>query len=376
MIYSILFWGLFIAGLNEVVKTKTIHYKIKQVPLILAMMILVFFAGLRASNIGLDTMTYRRIFLEIQENPISILHSFRYYNIEYGYALLNILAPGFQWLLFITAIFGVGLKIYISNQLNVKKKAAFLLFYFSSIYVFYDMGIIREGLAISVIFLALPSIKNRNLKKFCFYLLIAMLFHITAILVLPLYFVGNKEFSRKVYYFILLLTIGVTLFVNVATILRWVADFLKNDYITHKLDVYFAQSIYTQIHLSSFIKRIVLLIVFLEIFKHKRLKFGSSRIAIEKREQTEYTWLYINAYYISVLEMILLSFMPIMGTRGTAYLYSCQYFLFCEIINDKRKNILNIIYYLLFALLSYYSLKNTLHHSFGNLYVPYQMFLS
>ena len=225
------------------------------------MMILVFFAGLRASNIGLDTMTYRMIFLEIQENPISILHSFRYYNIEYGYALLNILAPGFQWLLFITAIFGVGLKIYISNQLNVKKKAAFLLFYFSSIYVFYDMGIIREGLAISVIFLALPSIKNRNLKKFCFYLLIAMLFHITAILVLPLYFVGNKEFSRKVYYFILLLTIGVTLFVNVATILRWVADFLKNDYITHKLDVYFAQSISTQIHLSSFIKRIVLLTI-------------------------------------------------------------------------------------------------------------------
>lgn len=375
MIYSILFWGLFIAGLYEVVETKKICCKIKQIPLFLAVIVLILFTGLRSSNIGLDTMTYRKIFLEIQENPMSILHSFRYYNIEYGYAFLNLIVPGFQWLLLITAAIGVGLKIYISGRMEVKKKAAFLLFYFSSVYVFYDMGIIREGLAISIIFLALPSIKNRDFKKFMFYLLAAMLFHITAILVLPLYFAGNKEFSRKVYYFILMLAIGVTLFGNVADILRCIADFLKNDYITHKLDVYFSQSVSTQIHLGSFIKRIVLLIVFLEIFKHKRIKFGSGRIAIRKREQTEYTWLYINAYYISVLEMILLSFMPIMGTRGTAYLYSCQYFLFCEIISDKKKNILNITYYLLFALLSYYSLKNTLHNSFGNLYVPYQMFM-
>jgi len=375
MIYLIIFFILFLFGLAEVLCNERCQVKRGYLPFAILLMGIILFAGARDSAIGLDTLVYERIHGQIWEIPISVLDSFGLYNVEYGYALLNLLAPNFQCLLMLTAIAGAGIKVYSSNELGIKNKYALLLFYFSSVFVFYDMGIMREGLAIAIIYLSFPSIRKRNLLKFMMYMGIAMMFHITAVMAIPLYFVGNREFTRRTYYMVLLFSFMVALLGNIPTLLKIISDILNNAYISHKLDVYFSQSEGFVLRLAPYIKRILILLLFLEAFKHPKLCFGDAGIIAGAREISENTWLYINAYYISLIEMIIFSFMPIMSTRGSAYLYSCQMFVFCEMVSGKRKRVLNIIYYIIFSALSLATLYNSVYHSAGNIYLPYEIFL-
>ena len=62
---------------------------------------------------------------------------------------------------------------------------------------------IRVGVAAGFFLLALKPLAERQFKKFILYILIASFFHYSAIILFPFWFITNKKFNKKEWYFYL-----------------------------------------------------------------------------------------------------------------------------------------------------------------------------
>lgn len=142
--------------------------------------------GLRY-NVGVDYMAYMKMYVE----------NIAYYRegIEYGYIFLcNILKvfDAHYSILFILLSF---LQIYpIVKGMGNDKKAlpTIILMLFATSVIFSMLNIIRQMIAFSMIFYSLRFIVSKSFKKYAIGIIIASLFHKSAIIFLPLYFVLNR----------------------------------------------------------------------------------------------------------------------------------------------------------------------------------------
>lgn len=82
----------------------------------------------------------------------------------------------------------------------------FSILIFLSIPIFYLMSftIIRQYVAISIIFFSIKYIFNRNIIKYMILIFIASIFHITALIAFPLYFAYKVRFTKKISLLIIL----------------------------------------------------------------------------------------------------------------------------------------------------------------------------
>lgn len=371
-LYGILFYFSLLAVLlyNARVQTQQVDTVI-----IITFSIFLFFLAAFRNNTGVDFFSYARIFTEIKNAQENLIHCLKQSNIEPGYWLVNIIAPTFRWVLIIVSLITVVSKCYfIIKRGDGRNKLAFLFFYYCSIFIFYDMGIMRQGIAIGIVFLSLESIEKRRKIRFLFYIIAAMSFHLTAILAVPLYFFSNRERTRKFYYISMVCCILLSYFCNIKEIFQSFVDIMNNPYISHKVYVYLNERVSGQIPFLSILKRILFLIFFIEIFKRPNIVFGKYQLPV--RERGSRIWLYVNGYFLSLIEMVLFSFLPIVGTRGSSYLYFLQIMLFTEIISDKKLKRLNYLYLIIFSVLMFFTMRNTIFNTIGGNYLPYKMGIS
>jgi len=147
---------------------------------------LVLFSGFRL--IGFDYDNYHLIFDTVN------LSNYTENTIEIGFAffieIFHFLNLPFNFFLFFIALVSVGIK-----ALFIKD---FSPYYFLSLLVYYtvnfllsDMGQIRHGLAMSIVILSFYDIFNKNKNGFFTKVFIAYLFHSSAIIVFPAYFIAN-----------------------------------------------------------------------------------------------------------------------------------------------------------------------------------------
>lgn len=83
----------------------------------------------------------------------------------------------------------------------------FSILIFITIPIFYllSFSIIRQFVAISIVFYSLRYIVKRNLLKYLLLIFVAFLFHISAIIATPIYFLYRNKFSKKFAVLLLLL---------------------------------------------------------------------------------------------------------------------------------------------------------------------------
>lgn len=90
---------------------------------------------------------------------------------------------------------------------NLKKKERskniYIVFYALPLFYLNFLSLLRQGVAISLVFYSYVYIKDRKLIKFIFMILLASLFHKTALIIIPIYFFYNIEPNRKLYIFML-----------------------------------------------------------------------------------------------------------------------------------------------------------------------------
>ncbi|SFM25880.1 EpsG family protein [Gracilibacillus orientalis] len=175
-----------------------------KVYLISSFIILFIISSIRAESVGTDTDNYLRGFKVIKNTSWNRM--FEAERWEFGYIFLNKLSAYIsnndQIILFVTSfvfLFGIGYFIY-KNSNNV----VFSLYLFVSLFLyFFSFNGIRQAIAMSIIASGFHLIRERKLKKYLVIVCIASLFHITAILMIGIYFIYSIKLTKKNIIFIL-----------------------------------------------------------------------------------------------------------------------------------------------------------------------------
>lgn len=195
MIYYVVFFTLTILSACEIfigLKKKT-----KKIITIFVFLILLIICGTRWF-VGTDFNHYLRLYKYYHT-------SHKYDGIEITYYIASILMPSFKFVLLFFAVIAVGLKIYTISK--IKYSLFSILIYFSFMFVSYDMGRMRQGLAISFLFLSIFYLNNKKIYKFIVLILLAFLFHRSSILFIIVYPLCRIKLNKKLVITSLILTL-------------------------------------------------------------------------------------------------------------------------------------------------------------------------
>lgn len=180
ILFFVIFWIL--------IEKKSLKREALWVPLFT----LVLFASFRSHQVGTDTGTYVRNFI----NQLD----YNYYNFQEGgelgyqlieYSLLRI-THNYFWLFFVTSFMVVFCYLHIFKKYSKDYTASVFIFITLGTYTFFFNGL-RQGLAMAIFSLAIPYLLKRNFYKYFFICILASLFHTTALLMLPFYLLVNLK---------------------------------------------------------------------------------------------------------------------------------------------------------------------------------------
>lgn len=119
---------------------------------------------------------------------------------EIGYKLvikvIQIFTSDAQWIFVLTSIIFIGCSFKIFADQSVDIPFSILLFLISRFYLM-GMNVIRQMIAIAIFTYALKYVLNKNLKKYILFSLLAISFHYSAILLLPIYYIGRLKINRR-----------------------------------------------------------------------------------------------------------------------------------------------------------------------------------
>lgn len=191
----------------------------------------IFFAGAALTvlygfryMVGRDYGTYEIIF-----NNIGWLDNIggNFSSLEPGYLLLNqlfySLGTNFQPIVFIETVLLFFAFLGSINKYSKNTVISFVaLILFMNLFSGIFTGVIRQGFAVAFFLISLRAIEKRQFLMFVLWVAIGVQFHLSILLVLPVYFVLHRQLASKYYLFLVLLAIvGYLLlrFVNIPLIL-------------------------------------------------------------------------------------------------------------------------------------------------------------
>lgn len=176
----------------------------------LPLITLSLFAGIRSFRVGTDSGTYTRKFrsnLDTYDFELREGVEFGYQLFEYVLLRLN---AEYFWLFFLTGFIVVYCSLIIIKKYSVNYIFSVFLFITLGVYTFFFNGL-RQGLAMAIFALALPYLLEKKLVLYLIIIATASLFHITALFMIPFYFLVNLRI--KPFYKIIATFLG-SLFVS------------------------------------------------------------------------------------------------------------------------------------------------------------------
>lgn len=193
-----------------------------------ASIILFLYAALRAHNLQIDIPRYvdyyeeyaKLSFDEIMELFDSEKNDPFYYVFSW---LFSRIFKNVQWWLAFVAlayIFAVGLIIYKESESPVLSFLAFL----SLAYFEFSLSGLRQTLALSLTLLSYFGIKNRKWKQFVILVLLASLFHRSALIFLIVYPIANTKVG-KIHWMVALI-VGVIFLVGESSVRSFMEQYL------------------------------------------------------------------------------------------------------------------------------------------------------
>ena len=207
---------------------------LKKIWLIIMFLFLTGISAFRHFTVGTDTLQYYSSFKIISNLGWNQFSMTRF---ETGYYMLNkliaIISKDPQVFLAITScmiIPVVGVFIY-----KYSKNVAYstLLYILLNIYFFHMTGL-RQSLAITILLLSVFEIREKHNIKFILLVLLASLFHSSAIIFLLVLFFNKYRYNEKSYVYILLITFGCFVFFKpvflfIANILGKYSGYVNSD---------------------------------------------------------------------------------------------------------------------------------------------------
>lgn len=157
---------------------------------------LVLFASIRSYLVGTDTGAYTSDF----RNKLDIQYFIFSENLEYGYQVIKYiilyLTHNYFWLLFVSSIIVVGSYLYIFKKKSEDYFLSIFIFLTFGFYTFYFNGL-RQGLSMALAVWATPYLIDKKIKKFTLIILLASLFHKSALIMFVFYFLIHLKFKLE-----------------------------------------------------------------------------------------------------------------------------------------------------------------------------------
>ena len=334
MIYYILFALLTIESVTSVLSGKYKNNNIRVTYLSTCCILFVFcaFRGM----VGYDCNGYREVFKLIDVINADILKTSELVDYELLYVALCKISPNYETLQVLTAVISMIPLFYIMYKYSEIPFLTLLMYYCGLMFT-YHMGVVRQGIAITLILVAIVCLAHD--KKMCFIILsvIAFMFHTTSFIVVPLYFIYDKMFTRKQYYILLIITILYSIVGDSETIIN-LASKIPIEAIQHKTEAYGNNLIEGQSLFMSVIKRAIFFVVFYEAYRFYKI-------------DNKMDYVFLNTYYLSIILMSFMSSIPIVAGRGTAALYMTQMFVFSAVVSRIKDYRFRLCFFLLIEMM-------------------------
>lgn len=150
-----------------------------------------------------DYKNYREVFYSVHDS------------FEISFTVIKRLAPDFGWLLAAYSLISVSVKLYVIRSMSANIWISLLVF-FSVSFVLHDLIQIRAGVAGALCLLSVKYIVYREWKYYYVIILLAILFHNSAIIFVPLYFLNPTKINKAL--FVSLIPISIFLFITHNTV--------------------------------------------------------------------------------------------------------------------------------------------------------------
>ena len=218
VIYILVFCCIALIGYSIQQLTTQRSNTLRYVLLFLVVALLVSVAGFR--GVGADFGNYTRLYKNLKVQTWQTLwHSMITFD-EPGYKLLCYICSKIYdsptTMFFLSSLLSIAPCILLIYKEKVPFCVAIIL-YFLLIWTG-TFGAVRQYLAAAMIFCAYPYLRERKFWKYCFFVVLGASFHITALIMLPIYFLVTREITWK----------NTLLIIIVSFVLRYSYDFLFN----------------------------------------------------------------------------------------------------------------------------------------------------
>lgn len=201
----------------------------------IALSSLILVAGLRY-YVGTDYGTYRGIY---SNAPNVILNK---ETSEIGFIILckflHYITSDPQIMFLVTSIITYTcIVITLKNKSNVFELSMYL---FITTYMYYSsLNVLRQWIASAIIFTGIQFLIDRNWKKYFLIVIIASLFHTSALIMIPIYFIVNHKFISKKN--LIIISVFASIFIFYSGFLEVFFEFLEGS----KYSNYQAEFIHT-----------------------------------------------------------------------------------------------------------------------------------
>lgn len=368
MIYFILFILLFFLSLSEFLD---LNFKFKNQLFLICLLILFLFTGLRYETGG-DWFNYTHNFSLIEPiNKILIGHNDQFNLIKYEFlfkvlcSITKSVIDNFQFFLIVVQIILTFLLYKSLKEYSIFPIIS-LVIYYSRCTLIFDFVVIRQSIAILIIFYSLKYFESKNYYKFIILILFASLFHASALIVLFVSFFLRKHFSNVslILYFILVNFIFIFKINWIYFIVNYLIHLDINSYITSKLIFYSTNNLESHPKVFS-LAIIVNLIIFclLLYFRTKLMKF-------------RYFNLFFNYFLVYIFFSYLFYEFSMLSKRLEYYFFISIVIIIPMIINVFNYKLNKIIAYFIFAIYLVLASSNIYFEKPSSIaYNPYQNFL-
>ena len=301
MIYYIIYFVLGSLALLNMFEKK----KHKGVVLIFVVT-LTLLAGLRY-RCGVDYYTYLRAFNGMQSGTDSIFYG----QTEFLFRVIFKLAP-YLWL----ALLFVSVIVFVIRYRTLVENTPYLLMtlfvYYSVYFLYYDMGLMRQGMSMAIALYSIKYIKQRDIKKFLIAMFMGFLCHRAILLFIPAYFFAEKKWTRVQMVGITIGSFAISL-LPLSQLFAWLLEFIPygSRYVKY-LDT-------NNFSLQNLL-RLAILMIFIFLINEKD---EDTRRMVNIYAMG--TWMYyafMSIYYVS--------------NRGTAFYLVVQIFLWPKMIKSMR----------------------------------------
>ncbi|MFW6008878.1 MAG: EpsG family protein [archaeon] len=353
IIYTIVFGVIILLSLSFPVKQQYYIKKFVSFKL-LSLFLLIIMVGFRY-NVGADYNSYVNYFENLNVN-----NPFDYSKFEPAYTFINYIIKQNGWgveIVFLVSAFITLFFVY--KTLNSYSK----IYSFSLFLFLVDGGysnicnLVRQGVAISLFFFSVKYIIEKKFYIYVFLIVIASLFHYSALFLIPVYFIADYNFSRKIYFFIYFISL-LFLFTN---IIYYLADFISPflfDYGRYLESEYFTRVTQVDTGLGFLFHNIVGIILI--FFKNKIVKKDDKNIY------------FFNLYFISLCTNLIFYRVYIL-LRMVKYFTWFKFLVLDKFILCFNKNSRKIVLFLIFIL--YYIIFMYTVHT-GSHISPYKFYFN